>query len=119
VLQSLASSWWKRELLVRKASSDEAGFLKVEIAAATRCGRTDDDMIDQLKQQDSAGFENPPREPQIRFGRRWVAGYAACGGITGVGLNRFAVSGKSIFGDLALTNRFGTGSRVGSMCGIA
>ena len=39
--------------------------------------------------------------------------------IKGVGLNRFAVSGKSIFGDLALTNRFGTASRVGSMCGIA
>ena len=42
-----------------------------------------------------------------------------CCPINNVGLNRFAVSGKSIFGDLALTNRFGTASRVGSMCGIA
>jgi hypothetical protein len=51
------------------ASSDDAGFLKAEIAVSSPGRRTDNDVIDQLKLEDSTGFEDPAGEAQIRFGR--------------------------------------------------
>src|SRR5215469_132030 len=73
VLRKLATTSWGG-LLVRKALSNDAGFLKTEIAAPAQCRRTDDDVVHQLEQQDPAGFENPPGEPQIGFGRGGITG---------------------------------------------
>jgi hypothetical protein len=39
-------------------------------------------VIDQMELQYSAAFENSPGEAYIRFRRRRITGYAACG-ITG------------------------------------
>ena len=54
---------------VGKASSNEAGFVKAEIAAPAGGWRTDDDVIYQPELEDSAGFENSPGESHIGFGR--------------------------------------------------
>jgi hypothetical protein len=64
-------------------STNDAGFLKAEIAAAATSRRTDDDVIDQLELEDSAGLENSPGEAQIGLRSGRISGYAACG-ITGV-----------------------------------
>ena len=56
-------------MLIRKASASDATFFVTEIAAPARCGSTDDDVIHQMKLQDSAGFENSPGKPQIGFRR--------------------------------------------------
>jgi hypothetical protein len=66
----------------RKASRNDAAFLKTEIVAPARSRHADDDVVDQLELKDSAGFENSPGEAHIGFGRGGVARYAACG-ITG------------------------------------
>jgi hypothetical protein len=81
-----------------EASSDDAPFLETEIAAAAGSRHTDDDVIYQMQLQYSAAFENSPGEAHIRLRRRRVSAYAACG-ITGVGLNRFAVCNKAVSGD--------------------
>src|SRR5262249_34389186 len=44
-----------------KASRNDAGFLKTEIAAPTRSRCTDDHVVHQMDQHDSARFENPVR----------------------------------------------------------
>ena len=44
-----------------KASRNDAGFLKTEIAAPTRSRCTDDHVVHQMELQDSARFENPAR----------------------------------------------------------
>src|ERR1700741_359063 len=67
----------------RKASRNDAAFLKTEIVAPARSRRADDDVVDQLELKDSAGFVNSPGEAHIGFGRGGVARYAACG-ITGL-----------------------------------
>jgi hypothetical protein len=53
---------------------NDAGFFEAEIAAPARSGCADDDEIYQLKLQNSAGFENSPGKPQIRFRRRRITG---------------------------------------------
>jgi hypothetical protein len=81
---------------IRKASGNDASLLEAEIAASSRSGRTDDDVIHQMELQDSAGLENSPGEPQIRFGRGRVSGGMIMDqdeGISGVdngGLKHFA-----------------------------
>ena len=55
-------------------SSDNTTFFETEVAAPARCGRTDDDVINQVKLKDPAGFKNPAGKTQIRFGRRRVTG---------------------------------------------
>src|SRR5260370_41436007 len=56
------------------ASSDDATFLETEIAAAAGSRHTDDDVIDQMKLQYSAAFENSPGQAHIRLRRRRVTG---------------------------------------------
>jgi hypothetical protein len=58
-------------------------FFETEIAISPRGGSADDDVIQQLDLQNSAGFENSPGKAHIRFGGGRLARYAACG-ITGV-----------------------------------
>ena len=59
----------------KTASSDDAGFLKAEIAAAAGCGCADDDVIHQLELEDSAGLEDSPGESYIGLTRRSLAGW--------------------------------------------
>ena len=61
-------------MLVKKASGNDAGFLKAEIAISPRCGSADDDVIQQLELKDSAAFENSPGQAHIRFRRGRVTG---------------------------------------------
>jgi hypothetical protein len=44
-------------------------FFETEIAISPRGGSADDDVIQQLDLQNSAGFENSPGKEHIRFGR--------------------------------------------------
>ena len=60
-------------MLVERASGNDASFLKTEIAAPPRSRRTDDDVIHQMEQQDSAGFENAAGEPHVSLRRSRVA----------------------------------------------
>jgi hypothetical protein len=64
-----------REHLSKKvtASSDDAGFLEAEIGISFWCRGANDDVIDQLELENSAGFINPAREAEIRFRRTRVA----------------------------------------------
>jgi hypothetical protein len=57
---------------IRKASGNDAALFEAEIVAPARGGRTDDDVIQQVELQDSAGLENPPSEPHIGLGRGGV-----------------------------------------------
>jgi hypothetical protein len=66
----------------RRASRNDAPFLEAEIAAAAGSRHPDDDVIDQMNLQDSAGFENSPSKTHVSFRRRRITRYAACG-ITG------------------------------------
>jgi hypothetical protein len=60
VLQGLAvglTQWGN----ARKTSGNDASFLEAEIAISIWCRGANDDVIDQLELQDSAGFKNSPR----------------------------------------------------------
>ena len=53
-------------------SKNDATFLEAEIAAAAGSRASDDDMVDGVKLQNSAAFENSPGKAHIRFGRGGV-----------------------------------------------
>lgn len=59
----------KRELLA-----------EIAVFAGSRC--PDNNVIEQLRLEDSAGFKNSPSQPQISFRRGGITSYAA-GGISG------------------------------------
>ena len=60
-------------MLIRKASANDAGFLKAEIAVTPGRRCPNDNVIKQKKLQDSAGFIDSPREPKISLGWARVA----------------------------------------------
>ena len=51
------------------ASSDDAGFLEAEIAISLWCRGANDDVINQLELENSAGFDGSSSEADIRFRR--------------------------------------------------
>jgi hypothetical protein len=65
------------------ASSDDACFLKAEITISFWCRGANDDVINQLELEDSAGFDNSSGEVDIRFRGARVAARAAKGSILG------------------------------------
>lgn len=48
-----------------KASRNDAAFLEAEIAISAWSRCTNDDLIDQVDLEDSAGFINPAREAEV------------------------------------------------------
>ena len=55
------------------ASANDAGFFKTEIAVPARCRQANDDVINQLELENSAGFDGSSGEADIRFRRSRVA----------------------------------------------
>ena len=90
------------EIDARKASGNDACLFKAEIAAPARSRRADNDVIQQLELQDSAGLENSPGEPQIRFRRRRILGRMivhqdeGAGGVDNCGLKHFTRMGERL-----------------------
>ena len=84
------------------ASANDAGFFEAEIAAASRGRGANDDVINQLKLKNSAGFERSSREADIRFRRiRVTAGvimdhHEAVGRMENDGLKDFASVGERL-----------------------
>jgi hypothetical protein len=62
--------------VVDRRQGNDASLLKAEIATAPASRRTDNDVINQVELEDSAGFVDAAREPEIGVGRggvtRWV-----------------------------------------------
>jgi hypothetical protein len=56
----------------RKASGNNASLFETEVAIPAWSRSADDNVIDQLKLQDSASFENSAGKPHIGFGRGGV-----------------------------------------------
>ena len=92
-----------------RASANNAAFFETEIAAAPRSWASGDAVINQLKQQDSAGFKNPAGEQHMRFRRGGVAGGMIVhqderiGRVSNQRLKHFARMGER-FIDTALAN---------------
>ena len=92
------------------ALSNNASLFETEIAALARSWSADDDVIDQLDQQDSAGFKDSSTKPRIRLRRQRVAGRVIVHHDEGVGrvsdhrLKDFSWVAER-FVDAALANR--------------
>ena len=95
---------------IEKASGNDASLLETEIAASTRSRSADNDVIQQLELQDSAGFENSPGKAHIGLGRGGVTRRVVVyhdEGISGVGDHRlkdFSWMGQRLI-DAALADR--------------
>ena len=55
------------------ASANDATFLQAKIAVPSRCRGANDDVINQLELENSAGFDGSSGEADIRFRRTRVA----------------------------------------------
>ena len=65
------------------ASGNDASLFETEVAAAPRRRTSDNDVTNQVKLQNPAGFFDPAGQAKISLRWAWVPGYAASG-ITGV-----------------------------------
>jgi hypothetical protein len=77
-------------VILENCLSDGPGLLEAEISLPAVHRLADDHVIKHLDLEDPSSLVESPSRAKISFARAWVTGYAACG-ITGVGLNRFAV----------------------------